>query len=309
MPESNVAVAISKTHSDDVDLAAAISRTLAYSDIFDFPLTLSEIHRYLIERLAPVEAVAATLGDLQQISRQGEFYALRGREAIFVQRHQRAATASRLWPLALRFGRLIGTLPFVRMVAVTGALASDNVEPGADLDYLVVTQPGRLWLCRAMILGINRIAKLLGLRAELCPNFLLSTDHLRLEDRDLFTAQELTRMVPVTGMDCYRTMRSANLWTDQYLPQAIGAPREIAGSERDAGLLKKVAEFILWLPIVSWLEKWEMNRKIAKFERQGHINSETRFSADFCKGHFDGHKQATLQAYESRLEALGISAK
>jgi hypothetical protein len=42
-------------------LEQSIAQTLAYADVFDQPLTSSEIHRYLIGLGAPLPAVKATL--------------------------------------------------------------------------------------------------------------------------------------------------------------------------------------------------------------------------------------------------------
>lgn len=292
------------------DLNAAALYTLAYSDIFDYPLTLEDLHRYLIGRTAARDEIAAILfaGDLQaQLASDGEFYALRGREALFAQRRQRAALAAQLWPQALRFGRLIGNLPFVRMVAATGALVSGNVQPGADFDYLIVTRPGWLWLCRAMVLALSKLTKAVGLRAELCPNYLITENALQLHDEDLFTAQELTRMVPVSGRHVYKEMRAQNRWTENFLPNAIGAPRELKQIKR-SGWVKRLIEAILSALPLGGLERWEMRRKIAKFARQNILNNETCFSPDFCKGHFDGHKHKTLRAFQDRIARLKVDA-
>lgn len=292
------------------NLHAAVLYTLAYSDIFDFPLTLDEIHRYLIGRAASSTEVAAVLStsELQgQLASDDKFYALAGREYLFALRRKRAALAAELWPQALRFGRLIGSLPFVRMVALTGALVSANVEPGADFDYLIVTKPGWLWLNRAMVLALNKLTKALGLRAELCPNYLITQNVLRLQDEDLFTAQELTRMVPISGFDVYANMRAQNRWTEGLLPNATGAPRGL-GENKHGGQIKRFIEAILSALPFQWLERWEMQRKIAKFARQNILNAETRFSADFCKGHFDGHKQKTLRAFQDRIARLKVAA-
>lgn len=288
------------------DLHMSILYTIAYSDIFEYPLTLQEIHRYLIGRVVTLAEIAAVLstGDLRRtLTSRGEFYALHGRERLFDLRPTRAALAARLWPQAVRFGRLIGSLPFVRMVAITGALVSSNVEPGADYDYLIVTKPGWLWLCRAMVLGLGKVAKAFGVRAELCPNYLITENALRLLDQDLFTAQELTRMQPVSGFAVYETMRAQNRWTDDFLPNAVGSPRQL-GEDNAGATLQRFAEAVLGILPLGWLERWEMRRKVAKFARQSILNDETRFSADYCKGHFDGHKHKTLRAFQERLDKL-----
>jgi hypothetical protein len=292
------------------ELHAAILQTLAYSDVFNFPLMEGELHRYLISYKTSQTELSVTLKEdslRAYLETDGEYYALRGRQELFGLRRKRAAMAAKLWPQALRFGHLIGNLPFVRMVAVTGALVSDNVDEGADLDYMIVTKPGWLWLCRAMVLALGRLAGALGVDVEVCPNYLITERGLTLQDKDLFTAQELTRMVPISGLDIYASMRSLNRWAEDFLPNATGTPREVIRHKRGTWL-KRLVETVLQALPFSGLERWEMERKIAKFSRQNKWNDETRFSAELCKGHFDGHKEQTERAYTDRLALLKVDA-
>jgi len=284
-------------------LEAGILCTLAYADVFDYPLTPAEAHRYLIGILASPGQVADALrtgrwlaGQVRQV---GEFWVLPGREHLAALRRARAEAAARLWPEALRHGRLIGALPFVRMVAVTGGLALDNVSPNDDIDYLVVTVPGRLWLCRALVIGVVRWAARRGVK--LCPNYFLSERALVLEDRNLFPAHELTQMVPLCGPDVYWRMRRSNSWTAHFLPNAAGLPRCRPVGVRPLRLIGAALEAAGRAPPVAWLEGWEMGRKVKKFGPPG---PERRFDADHCQGHFDGHGRRTLAAFAARLAAL-----
>ena len=291
------------------DIKSAILSTIAYSDVFDYPVTFKELYRYLIAYQTSESSLQEILKNggyiPRTLSTDGEYLALAGREEIFALRRKRAIEAAALWPRSLRYGKLIAQLPFIRMVAVTGALASDNVELGADLDYLVVTAPGWLWLCRAMILALDRIA----VGVTLCPNFLLTENSLALHDRDLFAAQEMARMVLISGFHVYLKMRAQNRWTDNFLPNARGAPRNLGELAPISRSLQKFGETLLGNRAARRLEIWEMRRKIEKFSRQEKMNGETLFSADYCKGHFDGHKQKTMQAFRGRIENLGLNGK
>lgn len=288
------------------DLRTAILCTLAYADVFDFPLTIDEVHRYLIGFPAGRAEVVATLDSMagKQVGLNGRYSFLPGRKGLVGLRMRRQGQAELHWQLALKYGRRLAALPFVRMVAVTGALAADNVEPDADLDFLVITHPGYLWVTRAMILAVDGYTN--ASLARICPNFILTESHLALDDRDLFAAQELARMVPISGLPVYAAMRAANRWTDGFLPNAQGAPRQLKAGVNGDGRLKTLGERLLSTPPTRRLEQWEMTRKITKFTRQGNLNGETRFSADFCKGHFDGHKQRIMAAFHERLQAINL---
>jgi hypothetical protein len=290
-------------------LEAAILQTVAYVDMFDFPPTAAEIHRYLVGIKADRSEVEAALGSgrlvPELLEQRGEFFLLPGRDETVEIRKQRTEIAVQLWPIAMRYAKIIAGLPFVRMVAVTGSLAVNNVGREADIDYLIVTRTGRLWLCRAMVIVIVRLAARRGI--SLCPNYFLSERALNFAERNLYAAHELVQMVPLTGLDVYWRMRELNSWWVDYLPNAAGIADGPAAGElklpRPARALRAAGEGLLGSRLGRPLERWEMNRKVGRFSRLAD-GREAAFSADWCKGHFDHHGQRAIESYNERWHAL-----
>lgn len=284
-------------------LEAAVWRTIAYADMFDYPLVLAEIHRYL-------EGMAATLAEVEgvlhgrvlapHLTHHSPFYLLAGREKIVPIRQQRAAQSQLLWQAAVRYGRWIASLPFVRMVAVTGSLAVNNVDERGDIDYLVVTEHGRVWLGRAFIIALVRLAARHG--HALCPNYLLAETALVFPDQNLYTAHELLQMVPLYGLPVYQQIRHKNEWVAQFMPNAANAPTCPNPLPTPYRRTQKVLELPWRTPAGQWLDEWEMRRKIRKFSRHTESTHEADFHKDWCKGHFDAHKQRVLTAYQEIIE-------
>lgn len=287
--------------SDQAVLKRSIIKTIAYADIFDYPLTLDEIHRYLVEEHATSQEIHEVLSSGSfipvNIVEKCAYYALPGREQIIETRIHRSKIALDLWPAAIKYGEMMARLPFVRMVAVTGSLAVDN-ENSNDIDYLIVTKPGRLWMCRGLVILVVRWARLQGI--VVCPNYLISENALLINRRDLYAAHELIQMVPLSGFDIYKLMRAVNNWTDKFLPNAGGLPRtSIRPQERiTQNPLTRFAEWILSSQPAGLLEKWEMKRKIRKFKQLMPASEEADFSEDWCKGHFGEYGKQTMKRYE-----------
>jgi hypothetical protein len=291
-------------------LKHAILHTLIYADIFDYPLKAGEIQRYLTGLPASLETVSALLQEGQSVpglwSRVGEYTLLPGRQEIVAKREHRRQIAARLWPQALLYGRLIARLPFVRMLAVTGSLAMSNVEKAADLDYLVVTKTGRLWLCRALILALGRFAALQGI--SLCPNYLISERALVFPDQTLYAAHELAQMVPLSGLDVYARMRALNPWVRRFLPNADGAPPLPfqAAAQPSVSKTQSILEAALLTPPGGWIETWEMGRKIRRLYAENRNNPEAGFSADLCKGHSNRHGGRTENTLRDKLARFSV---
>lgn len=293
----------------DLDsLEVAIVQAVAYSDIFDYPLTAIEIHRYLMEAPATLDEISRILTGGRLVPRflsscEG-FFSIPGREEIVETRRQRSEQSREVWKRAFRFGRIIASLPFVRMVAVTGELAMDNVGPHSDIDYFIVTEPGRLWLTRLMVIAVVRCAGTRG--PEICPNYLLSSEALELDDRNMYTAHEVAQMVPIAGLEMYRRLRDLNPWVLDYLPNAAGPPRHIEAPAHWRGL-RRLAERLLRTGIGARLERWEMDRKIRKLAGGDARLPETAYSPDRCKGHVDGHGERILSLFRKRWQAVKVA--
>lgn len=286
-------------------LEEAIVQAVAYSDIFDYPLRVSEIHRYLMGVAASRAEVAIALANGRLVPRylsaRDGFYCLAGREETIEMRRQRTERSRQVWARAFRFGRIIASLPFVRMVAVTGELAMDNVGPRSDIDYFIVTEPGRLWLTRLMTVAVARFAGM----PEICPNYLLTDRALELDDRNAYTAHEVAQMVPIAGLETYRRLRELNGWVLDYLPNAASPPRHV---EAPAYLprLRRLIELPLRTGLGERLERWERERKIRKLSGGDAHLPETAYSADRCKGHVDGHGERILEIFEARWQAVKV---
>jgi hypothetical protein len=284
----------------------AILQTVVYADIFDYPLTLDEVHRYLIGIGFSNHMVEHALFDgrlvPELLAYHQNHFTLHGREQIIQTRQHRAVIAGQLWPKAIHYGRLIGSLPFVRMVAVTGALAMNNVEINGDMDFMVVTEPGRLWLCRAMVILLVRMATIRG--DQICPNLFLSENLLVYSQRDLYTAHEMVQMVPLSGFEVHQRMMLLNFWTHDFLPNAYRLSYPLI-DPRNISTLRIILEKMLTAPLFDRIELWEMNRKIVKFSQQSKKGSQANFGADWCKGYLDAHEQTTRSAFMQRMQVLG----
>lgn len=284
-------------------LQRAILATVLYRDLFEYPVTIEEIHRYLHGVRCELSDVrAALLADEfldRYLETDGHYFAVGGREALFEIRRRRESYANELWPIALLHARRLAGLPFVRMVAVTGSLAVDNPSGDADTDFMLVTESGRLWTARAMAKVLQHVnVRFSG--GELCVNHLVSLSALELEDPSLYVAQEIAQMVPVYGADVYDRLRSANSWSDEFLPNACGPPPVSWRCAASSESFKRLAEPVLNSPLGSVLESWESRRKIRKYNESPFLLGRSTPFRKEATGHRHTVKKTISDAFADR---------
>jgi radical SAM superfamily enzyme YgiQ (UPF0313 family) len=290
--------------TDLPSIQAAILATVTYRDLFDYPTSAQEIHRYL-------QGFACTFSDVDEALRDaafvdaclttdGEYFALKGQDALFQLRRRRLTAAEPLWQEAHRYSSVLASLPFVRMVAVTGSLAVENTGDEADIDFMLITDGGRMWTVRALAKVLQKLYARFS-TGRLCVNYLVSTRALELDQAGLYVAQEVAQMVPMFGHETYDALRAQNGWIEDYLPNAAAAVQLQQVAPRSAKL-RWLLEKLLTSPLGRALESWESRRKIEKYNHTSFLLGRyTPFSRE-ATGHRRTAKNSIEAAFADRLK-------
>ncbi|MDP3998565.1 MAG: hypothetical protein Q8P89_03025 [bacterium] len=246
-----------------MSLKEAILKTLAYADIFDYPLKEEEIWHRLIwntngirKSIYPNESEwEKTFGLICRSSGElgfkGSYYFLLGRQKLVDIRQKREGWGQEKWKKAQRAAGLFKVIPTVKMIAVTGNLAVENCDKEDDIDLLIVATPGSLWLTRLLaillleITGKRRRPEQKTVCDKLCLNMFLDEDHLQIpsNEQDLYTAHEVVQLKLLWDRGgVYQKFLAQNRWVKSYLPNGVGT--EILGY-KDTRKGKKSLDFLM----------------------------------------------------------------
>jgi len=203
------------------DVSRAVIKALLYSDIFHYPLTAEEIFERLEIPCADIRTVKNELNSLvesQVVFRFDDFFSLRDDVALAIRRSAGNAMAQGIMPKAIRRSRLIFSFPFVRGVMISGSLSKNFLDEKGDIDFFIVTAPGKVWLTRGLLALFQRIV-LFNSHKYFCVNYYIAEDHLSLDERNIFTATELITLKPICGNEHYRNLVRSNGWITEFYPQ------------------------------------------------------------------------------------------
>jgi hypothetical protein len=245
----------------------AILKTLTYRDLFDYPLTAGEVHRFLIRQSSSKERVKKTLGEMAsegKVQEKGGFFFLPGREELVALRAKREGISQAKFEKAVNYAKLLHLIPWVRGVFVTGTLAMGNAEEEGDLDLLVIARERRIWLTRLMT---TFLLDLLGIRIKIPhkvkdrvdPNMFLSESALLVpsNEQNLYTAHEVVQAVPIWEVaPIHQEFLAMNRWVREFFPN-LKPP-----SRPDDCSPKRGITFLDWLEsFVYKLQRRYMERK------------------------------------------------
>lgn len=231
--------------------------TLAYFDLFDYPLTLEELHRYFLgEQPVPRELklFLEEHGDI--IGSQDGYYFLRGRDLIVVTRDEREKNSLRFWKKVRRYLPFIQFVPFIRMVAVCNTMAINNATTGSDIDLFIVAKPGRLFFVRFLtvalfsVLGVRRHGTKTAGRFCLsfyCDETVMDLESIQTGADDVYLPYWILTMKPLYGRDTYEKFAKANVWIARYFGRTLSLAHDFWSPN--------VLRFLAWLKEFLWRGK------------------------------------------------------
>lgn len=278
------------------DLEKSIIKTLAFFDVFNYPLTSNEIWKWIYKPLKKpslLEIRQALINSevlKNEVSLQEGFYSLKGREHIYLLRKQNNNLAERKFSKVIKLAKVYRFIPFIKLIAVCNSLAYSNAKETSDIDLFIIAQKNKIWLARFFAI---LIVKLLGSRPEegndqdaFCLTFFIDEESLNihnvmLNNNDIYYPYWLKQLIPI--YDPYHLhvkFLEANKWYLDYLPN--GYPNQFAKEIKLRSYIKVLSQLIGWLISPPWLNRWTddfyryFQIKIIDRNLQSLINIDTR---------------------------------
>jgi len=217
--------------------------TVAYSAKFGFPLSRGEIRRrvFRIDQKVgsreknewfPSKIIDLAIDRLVSTSRlnfDGKWYRLVVKNSQFpnyLDRQQLLKQSQKKCRQTQPLIKYLAKISWIEGVAITGSLALNAADEKADADFLIVTQPNRLWLTRLLVLyfAIKNGKRRSFAHEEpnsWCFNLWLDSHHLFVPpaQHSLYTAYEVCQADWVINR--HHTAQKfllANSWVRQTLP-------------------------------------------------------------------------------------------
>jgi len=204
---------------------ASILRTLIYAAVFGAGIKKSYLHKWLISP-APVERgeLEKKLKQLIKQKRisQNEDWLFLGK--VVKESQSRFQESHEKLEFARHRLRLVTWLPTLSAIAVTGSVAALNATASEDIDLMIVTKTGFLWITRACVSLILFMDGSLRRRLErqvankFCLNLWLDESSLQLPKQSLYVARELAQAEWILDKSQVEgNTWQANPWTREYL--------------------------------------------------------------------------------------------
>ncbi len=262
-----------------IDLRNSVLATLAYYDVFDFPLTLIEVHKYLINPARiekqsegvgeiSLHEIAETLRNLidegRIIEKNGYYVLSSERLPIYETRIAKEKIAAVKWRKLLRIAYWFQAVPFLKAILVSGSMAMNNADEKSDFDILVVTQSGRMYTCRIFLSLIASLFRARRRRYDLvapdkfCFNHYITDQQLNIPFESLYNAQSYINLRPIYVRDSvFEEFYRENIWFNKYAynfqPSLVYERRSVKLS-KVLLILARIGEIILSTPIGTFIE-------------------------------------------------------
>ncbi len=330
----------------DMVLRNSILATLVYYDILDFPLTLLEAHKYLINPQRVVSAKARdtlregrlsqspslgiiSLGnvaeDLDSMVKAGSigskngFYFLPGRDALYELRIEREKIAAQKWKKFLRIAKWFQAVPYLRAILASGSLAINNTDKNSDFDVLAVAKSGRLYTCRiflclvASLFGARRTRYEKSAPDKFCFNHYITDGSMNIKYESLYNAQTYANLKPVLAREgVFSRFYTENIWINKYIynfkPAEEFVLRKVSPSFVLAGV-GKMGEFILNSPLGDQIESWAkryQQKRVKNNPATYESGGRVIFNDNELEFHPHSFEALAIDKYNKGLKRLGI---
>jgi hypothetical protein len=289
-----------------------ILATLAYFDMFNYPLTNAETYLFLKTKYRYevfTEAVKSLLesGTIYQFDK---FITLKNDHHIVIRRNEGNKKAAALIKTAGKVGYILIKFPYVRGIAISGSLSKNYADQYSDIDLFIITAKNRLWIARTIMHAIKKLAFLVKMEHYFCMNYYIDEAQLEIPEKNIYTAIEVATLIPLEGDAVFEKFYNANAWTRFFLPNKN--MRISSAKPGKTSILKTIVEFLFDNNIGNRIDtalmkvtasRWAKKTVLKKLNSHGAILC-MKTGKHFAKPDPENFQSKLLNRYEVKVSQL-----
>lgn len=290
----------------------SILRTVAYFDIFQYPLNQEEIRQFLERRIdnSLLEKRLQAMVEEGSLFLYQGFYMIQDNPLLVPRRRQGNERAEQLLVKARAIGRFLYSFPFVRGIGISGSLSKHFADREADIDFFIITSAKRLWLARTFMHIFKKLTFLSGRQHYYCMNYYVDEEAMLLDNQNIFTAVELKTLIPVSGQNVMTRFFSTNQWADQWLPQC--PCRQQLQADPPVSMFRRAMEWMLsnrlgdLLDDLLWkttTKRWKRKEAIGRRNNKG-LMMGLITGKHFARSNPGDFQEKVLEKYEKRVREI-----
>ncbi len=290
------------------ELHVSVIRVLLYFDIFKHPLSKKELRELIQIELEDEEKLSEALielTDLNQIYFHDGFYSISSSAGNTRRRLAGEKRANAMIARMKRFSALIASFPFVKAVTISGSLSKNFMDENSDIDYFIITKKNRLWLARTLLIIYKKIF-LFNSKKNFCVNYFVSEDQLSIPDKNIFTATEVSFLIPVFNYKSYLEFMKENNWNKTFYPN-FPLRTDCFIVDAKYPKLKSVAEKLFSSSMGEKLDTWFFNFTLKHWKKKFKNFDESTFDLrmrtkkNVSKHHPNGFQEKILNQLQSGI--------
>jgi hypothetical protein len=224
-------------------------KVLHYYALFKYPVTVAEIHGSCSTKcsIAEIKAILDNMEHTGKVFRFNEFYSLSPfmEEQVYLRKQANELALKKIKAARICAG-IINSFPFVRFVGISGSMSKGYASPNSDFDFFIITEANRLWICRTLLHLFKKLTFIVKRQHSFCMNYFIDTTDLEIEEKNIFTAIELSSLTPVHGARAYAQLQNSNRdWVTSLLPNGYVRFNKPVPVFNKKSIAKRFAEFLL----------------------------------------------------------------
>ena len=286
-----------------------IFQTLAYFDIFNYPLKIDEIRQYCHKKVkeAELKYFLDQLTIENKIKEEDGFYFLSSNENTCISnRLKKEEFLLAKKEKIKRYAKLISGFPFVESAFISGSVSKGLLDKDGDVDYFIIAKANRVWLCRSLLIIFKKIA-LLNSRKYFCVNYFIDSNNLAVPDKNLFVATEITSLQPIDNKEINRKFYSANSWITEYFPNTNSLKSSLFDKAIKKNIISKTIEKVCSSSIGEKLDDYFFRMTLDRWQKKFPQFNKAEFDLNMrsyksvSKHHPRGYQKIVLEALNFRM--------